>query len=295
MKNLMRFGTVLMFSLLVISTYSCKDDEPTNTSFNLNIDGLEDLGADYRYEGWIIVDGEAITTGLFDVDANGNLSTTSFSVNSDDLAAASKFVLTIEPSPDNDPAPSSTHILAGDFSGSSASLTVGDGAALGNDFTASTGEYILATPTDGADNNEKSGVWFLSLETGAPTQGLDLPTLPEGWAYEGWAVIDGTPVSTGTFTDIAAADDFDGFSGTMGGPPYPGEDFVTNAPAGLSFPTDLSSSTVVISVEPSPDNSPAPFALKPLVAPVPSDVLDHVTYSMNNNAAATNPTGTVTR
>ena len=223
------------------------------------------------------------------------MSRTSFEVEAADLEAASTFVLTIEPQPDNDPAPSAVHILAGDFSGTNANLTVGHSAAIATDFTASTGDYILATPTDGMDNNEASGVWWLDNSGAAPVAGLDLPTLPEGWKYEGWAVIDGTPVSTGTFTNVAAPDEAAAYSGTMDGPPFPGEDFIQNAPSGLTFPTDLTGTTVVISVEPSPDNSPAPFLLKPLVGPVAADAAVHTVQSMNNNATATNPTGSVSR
>ena len=68
-----------------------------------------------------------------------------------------------------------------------------------------------------------------------------------------------------------------------------------NAPSGLTFPTDLSGGVVVISVEPSPDNSAAPFLLKPLVGMVPSNAVDHTLYGMDNNATATNPSGTITR
>ena len=141
---------------------------------------MEDLGSDFTYEGWIIVDGSPVTTGTFDVAADGTLSRTSFEVEAADLEAASTFVLTIEPQPDNDPAPSAVHILAGDFSGTNANLTVGHSAAIATDFTASTGDYILATPTDGMDNNEASGVWWLDNSGAAPVAGLDLPTLPEG-------------------------------------------------------------------------------------------------------------------
>lgn len=70
-----------------------------------------------------------------------------------------------------------------------------------------------------------------------PTAGLTLATLPAGWKYEGWAVINGTPVSTGTFTSASAADDSAPFSGATAGPPFPGEDFLQNAPSGLTFPT----------------------------------------------------------
>ncbi len=286
------FLVVLTLSFLATG---CKKDDSTDTqTLNLNLSGLEDLGTDYAYEGWLIVDGSPVSAGIFNVDANGNLSETAFDLDADDVANATAYVLTIEPSPDNDPSPSSVHILAGDFSGSGADLTVNHGAALGTDFTAATGSYILATPTDGMNNNETSGVWWLDPAQG-PGPGLNLPILPDGWVYEGWAVIDGTPVTTGRFTSINGADDAATFSGSAGGPPFPGEDFLNNAPAGLTFPTDLSGATVVISVEPQPDNSPAPFTLKPLVAPVPSPAADHTSYNMSNNATATNPTGTVTR
>ena len=66
-----------------------------------------------------------------------------------------------------------------------------------------------------------------------------------------------------------------------------------NAPAGLTFPTDLAGATAVISIEPSPDDAAAPFTLKPLVGAIPVDATDHVTYSMGNQAAGFS-TGTAT-
>ena len=189
---------------MLFAATSCKkdDDNPTPTTGNLslNLSGLEDLGNDYAYEGWLIVNGNAVSAGIFTVDASGNLSKSSFEIDLDDLNNATAYVLTIEPSPDSDPAPSSIHILAGDFSGNSASLTVGHSAAIGDDFSSSTGSYILATPTDGGmTSDENSGVWWLDPAAG-PGAGLSLPTLPNGWQYEGWAVIDGIPVTTGKFT-----------------------------------------------------------------------------------------------
>lgn len=294
MKNLLNL--LFALSIISISLTSCGDDDSDNNDNNnleLNISGLEDLGSDYAYEGWIIVDGSPVTTGIFNVDSEGNLSNSNFSIDEDQLNAATTFVLTIEPSPDSDPAPSDVHILAGDIDNDAATLTVRHAAALGTDFVDSEGDYILATPTDGgSDTNENSGVWWLNPTTG-PGPGLDLPTLPAGWVYEGWAVVAGTPVSTGTFTSVSGSDDFNGFSGSEGGPAYPGEDLLLNAPSGLDFPVDLAGQTVVISVEPSPDNSPAPFTLKPLVGPVPVDAIDHTVYSMNNNANETNPTGSI--
>lgn len=284
--------TTLIASLCFMS---CDKDDDNNqtSSFNLNIAGLEDLGAGYAYEGWIMVDGSPVTTGVFTVDAAGSLSQTIFEVSDSDHEAATAFILTIEPSPDNDPAPSSVHILAGDFSGDNAELTIDHAAAIGTNFDGAAGDYILATPTDNDNNNEESGIWFLNNSTGSPVAGLSLPTLPAGWAYEGWVVIAGIPVSTGTFLSAASADDSAPFSGANGGPPFPGEDFLNNAPSGLTFPTSLLGGTAVISVEPVPDNSVNPFLLKPLVGSIPSDAPVHSVLSVAQNLNF--PSGTATK
>ncbi|MGY0427226.1 MAG: hypothetical protein ACWIPI_10445, partial [Polaribacter sp.] len=230
--------------------------------------------------GWLIVDSKPVSTGTFTSVEFPQ----SYVVDIDDLKAATKFVLSIEPAVDSDPKPSNTKILAGDFNGNSANVN----SNIVGDFSASSGKYILATPTDGMMNNEISGVWFLTPPaTGAtkPTVGLELPILKDGWKYEGWAVINGKPVTTGKFTKVAATDEFDGFSGAIPLPKpngddgfFPGEDFLKNAPAGQTFPADLLGTKIVISVEPDPDNSAAPFTLKPLAGDVPSNATDHTSY-----------------
>ncbi|MEM7037645.1 MAG: anti-sigma factor, partial [Bacteroidota bacterium] len=257
-------------------------------ALTLNLSGLEDLGSDYAYEGWLIVDGNPVSTGTFTVDGDGHLSQTQFDVTKANLEDATSFVLSIEPVPDSDPAPAATKILSGDFSGSSASVNTG----LVADFSGAAGRFILATPTTTATNDDLSGVWF--IDNGAA--GLTLPTLADGWAYEGWAVINGTPVSTGTFTATDAADDSAPFSGTdAAGPSFPGEDFIMNAPSGLTFPTDLTNMPIVVSVEPVPDNNDGPFTLKPLSGSSPaSGTAVGTPYDMTYDDA-TFPTGTVTK
>lgn len=285
--------TVLLLTGLFF-TVSCSDDDsdtPAIAEINLNINGLEDLGADFAYEGWLIVDGSPVSTGVFTVDGNGNLSQTSFEASPTDIAAATSFVISIEPSPDSDPAPAATKILIGDFDGGNTStLTTG---TVGSGFENAEGVYIVAAPTaGGATGTEFSGIWFLDNSGMQPVAGLDLPALSPGWKYEGWVVIDGVPVTTGTFTDVNSADEQSPFSD--GGPNYPGEDFLTNAPSGLTFPTDIRGDAVVISIEPSPDNSPAPFTLKPLADMIPA-MLSGEPYSIDNNTTASFPTGTVSR
>ena len=288
-------------ALTVVVGAACSDDEspvaPLVENLQLTLTGFEPLMNGFHYEGWAIIGGAPVSTGKFNIDEGGGLVTTSgasiagntFSTGID-LSAATDIILTIEPSGDTDVLPADTHIAAGSVSNQFASLSVGHGAALGSDFAGAAGDYILATPTDGADNNEHSGIWFLSLASGALATGLTLPTLPAGWKYEGWAVMGGTPVTSGTFTAVDGVDDSAPFSGTMDGPPFPGEDYLVNAPTGLVFPTDLSGGTAVISIEPDPDDADTPFTLKPLVGTIPADAVDHVTYSMGGNLGSF-PTG----
>ena len=252
------------------------DDDGATPAVSFSFDGLEPLGEGFVYEGWAIVDGSPVSTGRFTLDPDG---TQHFHTGSliEDASAATAVVLTIEPGEGDDPAPADAHVLAGDIVDGVAQLSIGHPAALGEDFTGASGQFVLATPTTTADDDELSGIWFIDIVDGAATQGLSLPELPAGWIYEGWAVIEGQPVSTGRFTNAGAADDFDGFSGTeASGPGFPGEDFILNAPGGLDFPTVLTGSTVVISVEPRDDDSPAPFAFKPLASEVPAGTSDHV-------------------
>lgn len=284
---------ILILLIVSIGFVSCSDDDsttPATSEITLDINGIEDLGSNFAYEGWLIVDGSPVSTGVFTVDASGTLSQSTFQVENADREAATMFVLSIEPVPDNDPAPAPTKYLSGAFDGATASLATG---TVGSDFENAAGKYIIAAPTGtGAPEEEFSGIWFLDNSGSSPVAGLDLPALNPGWKYEGWVVIDGTPLTTGTFTDATMADEASPFSD--GGPNYPGEDFLMNAPMGLTFPTDLRGTTVVISIEPNPDNSPAPFTLKPLADGIPM-MLSGNPYAIDNNTTASFPTGSVTR
>lgn len=291
---------------LLISVFatSCSSDDdnnplpiilPTTSNLVLSFDNLENLGQDYVYEGWIMVGGTPVTTGTFSVNDAGVLSQSTFAINATQLASATAFVLSIEPANDLDPAPSNTKVVSGAFNGNAAAV---NSDAMVGDFSNAAGTYILATPTDMDATNEFSGVWFLDNSSGAPARGLDLPELADGWAYEGWVVMNGTPVSTGVFMDPAMADNnastspYKGASGN--GPAYPGEDFVMGEAAGVMFPTDLKGTTIVVSVEPYPDNSAAPYTLKPLAHMVPNTAMDHTAIMMGDGPVS-QITGMVTR
>jgi len=298
MKKLMYASMMAIFALAVASCGDDEPGEPATAQLTMNISGLEDLGSSAIYEGWIIVDGSPVSTGTFSVNDAGVPSATTFDVDPTDLDQATKYVLTVEPVPDNDPAPSDQKLLAGDFSGTSATISTAVMPGVG-DFSSAAGVYFLRTPTDetaGNNMNDIYGVWF-GTPGMPPTAGLTLPTLPTGWAYEGWVIGDSGPLSTGTFTAFNDRDSNNGFSGTENnaGPPIPGEDFFLNAPTGETFPLDLRGRTVVISIEPVPDNSPAPFLLKPLAATVPADAATAPTTHDFGLNLASFPTGNVTR
>ncbi len=257
------------------------DDDPADlTSLVLDVDGLPTLGEAAVYEGWLIVDGSPVSTGRFTV-AEGEEGTQVFEVTTQDADAAELFVLTIEPAVGDDPAPSETHLLAGEVdSDGLANAVLDHPAALGTDFSDAAGSYILMTPTS-ADVPEDyaQGLWWLDPE-GDHAPALELPELPQGWVYEGWVVTDDGPISTGRFTEVDAAD-FDGAgpeAGPDGAPPFPGQDFIEPS-------LDLVGLTTVISVEPQPDDSPAPFALKPLIDPTVEDVGPGVLQGMDNTSA----------
>lgn len=191
---------IAAFGLLFTSCDNDDDNTPLKKNLTLNLEGLEDLGSNYVYEGWIIVNGAPVSTGTFtDISPNQT-----FAVDSERLDAATKFVLSIEPAGETGAAaeaPSDTKLVVGDFSGNSATVSVG---TVG-DFTSttSTGKFFLRSPTDeAADNNgnDESGIWF-GTPGAPPSPAFTLPTLEAGWKYEGWVVVDGQgPLSTGTFT-----------------------------------------------------------------------------------------------
>ncbi|MGB5944359.1 MAG: anti-sigma factor [Leeuwenhoekiella sp.] len=284
---------LLVSSLLVLLSCDSEDDVALpnpSTDLSLTLSGLEPLGAGYAYEGWVIVNGAPVSTGTFTVNGTGQPSPASFNILDETLDAATMFVVSIEPVPDPDPAPAATKVLAGPISNGSATLSTG----IVGDFSGSNGTFFLRTPTDetdGNNGNDQYGVWFGDPGM-PPTANFSLPVLPAGWAYEGWVVGDSGPITTGTFTAFGMSDAAAPFSETAhAAPPIPGEDFFLNAPAGETFPLDVRGRTVVISVEPVPDDSPAPFAMKPLLG-TSGDATAPATHALGTNLGSL-PTGSI--
>ena len=283
-----------MAAIIFLTTFLCAGCAQKQRSINpplpdlltLSFSGLENLGSGYAYEGWLVVEGLTVSTGTFTVDEGGNISQSEVHVDAEDLAAATAFILTIEPSPDDHPEPSQTHYLAGDFSGD-AVLTVGHLDALRSNFLSAAGSYLLETPTTADDADDfAQGIWF-AIPYVQPPWGalLQLPAIPRGWLYEGWVIGPGGPVSTGKF-DATGYPDMDGPGPAAGpdpGPQYPGQDFIDP-------PMSLIGYQVAVSIEPDPDNDPGPFTLQPLIALDMEDFEVGRPQPMTNNAGSF-PTG----
>ena len=121
-KNLLL--AIATFGLLSTSCDNDDDNLPSKKNLTINITGLEALGSDYVYEGWVIVNGAPISTGTFTEVNSGQ----TFSVDAVQLDAATKFVLSIEPAGETGTAavtPADTKLVVGDFSGNSAVVSVG--------------------------------------------------------------------------------------------------------------------------------------------------------------------------
>ncbi len=255
---------------------------------------LPAAGSNHQWEGWIVAEGEdgPVSTGTFELQDDKD--TYEWTVDQSLADGAQKFVLSLEPKPDDDPAPSATKLLAGDFSDGTTTADIQTAPAVGKDMDFSSdasNSFLLNTPStpDNSDDYNK-GIWWLTMENGSPTASLSVPAFGEdaGWQYEGWVVDTSgdqpNPITTETFKDPAAADSDGGGENAGDGdvPPFPGQDFIDNNDGeGLNLTNG--NYNAVVSVEPQPDNAEAPFVLKPLTASIPEDAGQGEDISMSWN------------
>lgn len=283
----MKTYLITAFSILLISLTGCdyfENSETENTLLvTVDLNGLPAVPDSMTYVIWFDSDNKpAVKFFAKDPDLEGNIYY-SAEKRLSTISDAQLLLVTVERQSalnDSGFAPSSRVILSGRVKSGNCTFEIGESVNL---FNESSALYTLTTPTNGPGTNELSGVWFIdSLGTApVPVAGLKLPVLYNGWRYEGWAEINGTLVSTGRFTDPEEADLFDEYSSTTAGYPFPGEDFLQNAPAGLTFPTDLTGQKVFISLE---RNDGSTSGTTPFVvlfsATVQSPAQDGVSYTM---------------
>jgi len=289
----------LISGLLVVAAWARAQSGPENLILAFTSLAPLDEAAEGHYEGWAIVDGAPVSTGVFNVndggmpvELGGGGIIDEFTA-SQDISQATSIKISIEPPGDADPAPSGLIILDGEVAAHQASLAVSvpDREVI---ETMTTGAFILATPSDNDvdPDNDDQGIWFLTMP--GPAAGFqNLPDIGPHWIYEGWVVDvshpDGpVPYSTGTFA-MAEGADSDAAGCLGGGPPFPGQDFTAfHCDAVLDL--DSGNYVAVLSIEPVPDTGSGPFQLKPLAGAIPTDALG-MNNELQNQAAATFPTG----
>jgi len=290
-------GLMLVLALTASLALPAAAQDGTRLTLSFTNLATLDEAAEGLYEGWAIVDGMPVSTGVFNVNdlgqpvEPGGGDVIEEFLTGMDLTDATDIKITIEPPSDPDPAPSGLVIVGGAVADMEATLTTGlESVAMAS------GAYILATPSDnpGMPDNDDHGIWFLTMP--GPEPGLqDLPDIGPDWTYEGWVVdVSGpmpVPYSTGTFS-MASGTDSDEAGPMGGGPPFPGQDFV-EFQGGPVLDLDTGDFATVISIEPVPDNRPAPFQLKPLIGMIPTDAVG-MNNPVENQTEATFPTGMAT-
>ncbi len=293
-------GSVLFLSTLLLFVAACDSggsDALVAPKIQLQFDvtGLTPLQDGYHYQGWAKVGFEFIYGESFNVTESGAFTNTAGQLIQKsfilpvDLTEASIVFITIEDKRDADDVPSETVILAGDVTGFGATLTTSHSMAIGSTFAGETGEFTLMTLSDNDTSNETSGVWFT---TGSPdnlSPGLTLVSPPPGWAYQGWVDTGSVLLTTGAFTSNTGHDLARPHS-LPDVPPFPGEDFLINAPLGESFPPDLSGAEVYITMEPLPDDTGDPFGIRIMQGQIPASPQTGTSYSLT--AVSIGPSGT---
>jgi len=298
--------------LLLVFLTGCSTDSVAvgvggSSLVTLDLQGLKPLGGNLNYQAWLVSQNGTTLIGtpvvVFNVNDLGlmvdpvadTLISGPWLANAG-VEAVLGVAISLEMSSQLVVYSSNTFILSGEVAQGSATLTTGDAVALNTSFSNTSGRYALLTPTDQDPENELSGLWFMDTATDPAGPGLDIPSAPVGWIYEGWVEAGGQPISTGKFGDPTLADSSSAYSGTLAGPSFPGEDFLTDAPQGFQFPLDLAGADVYVTLEPwmEFDNDPAePFFLKELAGQVPADPVPSTLYDLLSLADQL-PSGTAT-
>jgi hypothetical protein len=117
------------------------------------------------------------------------------------IANPSRIAITVEPPGDSDARPSTSVILAGQFSGGRAHLAIEGNVTDGRPLEHDPGHHSLFTTSNnvelGYPSYENAGLWLFSVSVEInkhKTREVKLTPLRPGWTYEGWIVYrQGTP------------------------------------------------------------------------------------------------------
>lgn len=280
--------SLIVFSFLYLS--ACSDDVTTsivNTEtgkLTISLERLPLLSDSTHYAVWIFGK-DSVKLDNFKVTANSASYSKEYNVKLGHIQGTKFVAVTIEhdSSTRNDSVSRGIRFLAGSLFGNNAALTVKSEIAFNNDFSTIAGKYALFTPTDNLNPEKRSGIWFVNYTDTLITPGLTLPALPSGWEYNAWIDFGGTVLATGGFR-VASTKDFDStYCGPLRVPSYPGEDFLRNAPTGLTFPINLSGKSIKVTIQPQLLKLKRPFGIELLKVTIPTDAVAMKTYVLEKN------------
>lgn len=256
----------------------------------LGFEGLQQLDKGI-YSAWLRLEkGERVGLGGFNVNDNGQPIDNQGSVidrftANETLFSTVSITIAIEPSGSIGDAPSEAVILQGPFIDGIAALIVPAPPGIGD----TSGSYRVFTPTDGPNTNEGAGVWAVSANGEATLALGDLNSL---YRFEHFMVINGMPITMGRFETADSGDFANPWSGPLHSeaPEVPGEDFLANAPAGFTFPVNLSGSQLLVTLEAIYMDLVEPSQLVVLSGTLPTVVGGEIIQLTNRTANF--PTGT---
>lgn len=285
-------SAIALTAVLSLLVTACAGPEPTvadpdvtddaaaagSTRAEIDVTGLRPLGDDAHYALAAVVDGEAVDVGRLDIDdsdaADGEAQRhelplpDAFDV--DQVTALQLWVASAGGGGES-------VVLAGDVVDDEAELVPEDPSALGEAAVDAAGTVLLGTPTD-ADAPETAGLWFLELPPSGPSPSLQLPDLPQGWQWQGWAQVGDEFFDAGRF-DAADQPAAAPHNGPDSGPELPGGDFVADPPSGASFPLELHGARLVLGLAPTGIDLDAPL-VEVLATSLPDPAADHVSYEL---------------
>jgi hypothetical protein len=291
--------SILASILIIIS--SCTDNITTTVvtesdgTVSISLNYLPLLSDSTHFAVWVFGK-DSVKLDNFKVANSGASYSKTYDVKLGHMQGAKYLAVTIEhdSSTLNDSISRGRRFLAGIFSANKVNLSVKTDIAFNNDFSTVTGKYTLFTPTDTVNAVKKSGIWFVKNVDAPPIlPALVLPSLPAGWEYNAWVTIDGKLLKTGGFRSASIKDNDSTYCGPLSIPNYPGEDFLNNAPTGVSFPVDLSGKTLFITIQPTDWKLDRAFNLEILKATIPANATEFVSYDLEKNLVLPSGSGTV--
>jgi hypothetical protein len=284
----MKSALLLFILILLIAFFGCENEPDIvtvpdeGTQITVNLQNLPAIGDTVSYVVWLyypVVTEVPVKVGVID-NVTAQTASKTFPLFLTDLRTSSSVVITIQ-SP-NDTVPGATRVMAGTIQANSGQLNISNALAVGAALDSAQGNYTLFTPTDTLNAEQRSGVWFVNYNGGDLLPGLvNMPVLAAGWRYEGRVEVGGIVLSTGRFTNPNQADAQAPYSGTHRQIGFPGEDFLYNSPAGITFPFNLGGARLNLVIV--PNNNVSSEGITIMSADIPADAAPFTTYGMNLN------------